>query len=438
MLQAAEVLNGIAQESKYAHGVFSIGSQDNTRYTLGRISREPDCVGRQVLVNNSLGRASNSPRILYCAHVHLPFSADIVRCLSEIAGVRLRTTERQLTYLDWDSWRKVIPPRVEVDIERDLPDNVELPWSFYIRQLKSLKKSIREFQPDILHLQESFVAKQVVTWLLGLKSLKCPLVLTVHDPTPHLGEGVQPWDKRKWLQTALRKRADRIVTTAQVNKVRLQQMIPQIDEDRIAVVLHHVLDYYKLYTPPDSRQQEANLLFFGRMIEYKGVDTLAAAWPIIRQRNSNTVLTIAGTGPALDRHIGLFQNDDRIRVINQRTSNEEAARLFTESTAVLLPYKGATQSGVIGTALAFNRACVASNVGGIGEILEDGVSATLIPPNDPDALADATLGILANPEHRKRIERNVESLAADRLSPAQLSKELAKQYEAAIESRRRA
>lgn len=390
------------------------------------------------MINSSLSRANNLLRVLYCAHVHLPFSADIVRCLSEIAGVRLRTTERQLTYLDWDSWRKIIPIEVEVDIEKDLPDNVELPWSFYIRQLKALKKSIKEFKPDVLHLQESFVAKQVALWLLGLRSLKCPLVLTVHDPMPHRGEGVQPWNKRKRLQSAIRKRADRIVTTAQANKVRLQQMIPQIDEERIAVVLHHVLDYYRLFTPPDARQQVANLLFFGRMIEYKGVDTLAAAWPKIRQKNLNSTLTIAGTGPALDKHIGAFQNDDRVRVINDRTSNEEAARLFTESTAVLLPYKGATQSGVIGTALAFNRACVASNVGGIGEILADGVTATLIPPDDPQALAEAALAMLADTENRKMIERNVECLAADRLSPSKLAKELAMQYQTAIESFRRA
>jgi glycosyltransferase involved in cell wall biosynthesis len=196
----------------------------------------------------------------------------------------------------------------------------------------------------------------------------------------------------------------------------------------IGVVQHHVLEYYRRFVPPDANQRDANLLFFGRMIDYKGIDVLAEAWPIVRKRNAAATLTIAGSGPSLDSHMDRFANDDRVTILNERVSNEVAARLLKESTGVLLPYKGATQSGVIAAAIAFGRACVASNVGGISETLEHEVSALLIPPNDPGALAGAALKLLEDVALRKGIEAKVEELGFSVLSPATLSKRLVDEY----------
>ena len=71
---------------------------------------------------------------------------------------------------------------------------------------------------------------------------------------------------------------------------------------------------------------------------------------------------------------------------------------------VVLPYRNIEQSGVLYTALAFGRPLVLSSVGGFPEIAERG-AARLVPPEDPEALAEALDELLADPAARARWRR---------------------------------
>jgi glycosyltransferase involved in cell wall biosynthesis len=371
-------------------------------------------------------------RILFNAQVHLPYLADLVRCVSAHAQCHIVTTQRQLAYLDAEGWRQIIPDSVTATIENDLPDGKKLRFSHYLRAAIQLKRTIRSFRPDLLQLQESFEAMRVIMWTVALSRVDCPIVLTVHDPVPHLGDASDSWKCKRRLQSTFRRRATRIVTTSNTNRrdlLRLQQEIPP---SRVGVVPHHVLSYYRKYSPAEALHVPARLLFFGRMVEYKGIDTLAEAWQILRNSNHDVTLTIAGSGDALKSHIGSFASDPNVTILNRYIPNEEAARLFSESQLVLLPYKGATQSGVVGAALAFGRACVASDAGSISEMVEDGKSALLVPPGEPTALAETVLNVLDNPDLRDRIEKGAAQLATGRLSPEAVSETLIEQFKIAM------
>ena len=69
--------------------------------------------------------------------------------------------------------------------------------------------------------------------------------------------------------------------------------------------------------------------------------------------------------------------------------------LASRADIVVLPYRNIEQSGVLYTALAFGRPLVLSSVGGFTEIGERG-AARLVPPEDPDELAEAITELIAD------------------------------------------
>ena len=68
-------------------------------------------------------------------------------------------------------------------------------------------------------------------------------------------------------------------------------------------------------------------------------------------------------------------------------------------------------SGVLNIAYAFGKPVVVSDVGGLDEMVENGRTGLLVPPKDPQALADAIIQLLTDPNLKEMVEKNVEQKA---------------------------
>ena len=75
--------------------------------------------------------------------------------------------------------------------------------------------------------------------------------------------------------------------------------------------------------------------------------------------------------------------------------NEEVGAYFSAADVLTLPYKSATQSGIIQIAYNFHRPVIATDVGGLGEVIVHGRTGAIVPPEDPAALADAVTEFFA-------------------------------------------
>lgn len=137
-------------------------------------------------------------------------------------------------------------------------------------------------------------------------------------------------------------------------------------------------------------------LFFGLVRAYKGLDVLLQALAVAR-RTLPVQLVVAGEfyqdRRPYEEQVAALGIGDAVRLIDRYIPNEEVERYFLAADVVVLPYTSATQSGIAQIALSFERPVIVTRVGGLPEAVRDGETGLVVPPGDPQALAEALLGI---------------------------------------------
>ena len=140
------------------------------------------------------------------------------------------------------------------------------------------------------------------------------------------------------------------------------------------------------------------LLFFGFIRAYKGLDMLLEAWADPRLGALPVKLVIAGEfyedAAPYEALIKKYDLESRIVRATDFIPNEQVVNYFCAADMVVQPYKHATQSGVSQVAYHFGRPMLVTDVGGLAELIPDGVVGYVVPPT-PRALADALVDFYA-------------------------------------------
>jgi D-inositol-3-phosphate glycosyltransferase len=136
------------------------------------------------------------------------------------------------------------------------------------------------------------------------------------------------------------------------------------------------------------------LLFFGFVRRYKGLDTLLRALPAVRAAlDPPPRLLVLGEfyegraeTAALVRELGL---GGAVTILDEYVPDEKVGRYFSACDVVVLPYKSATQSGIVPIAWQLDRPVICTDVGGLAEVVRDGETGFVVPAENPEALAGA-------------------------------------------------
>ena len=86
-----------------------------------------------------------------------------------------------------------------------------------------------------------------------------------------------------------------------------------------------------------------------------------------------------------------------VTLLDQYLPNEMLAACLDKAAVVVLPYRSATQSGVIQLAFGREKPVITTNVGGLAEVVSDGQTGLVVPPEDPAALAAAVQPFFCQP-----------------------------------------
>ena len=184
--------------------------------------------------------------------------------------------------------------------------------------------------------------------------------------------------------------------------------------DKITVIPNGInLDEFNISYSKEECKEKLGLLpdkkiilFFGNLSPYKGPDVLVRAMPKIVKDVADTELIFAGKGVMREnleiqsKKLGVGQNVKFAGFV----SDELKPLYFKAADTFVLPSTMSTESfGIVNLeAMACGVPIVASNLGGIPDTVKDGENGLLVPPGDPDALADALIYVLENEDVREK------------------------------------
>ena len=182
-------------------------------------------------------------------------------------------------------------------------------------------------------------------------------------------------------------------------------------------------------TPPDQRN--GRLLFFGRLVDKKGVDILLAAMRRLQNVRDGKMpgLDIAGAGPLEEVLRAQAADLPSVRFLGWKTPQQLTSIMRTAQAAVV-PSRIAADGdceGLPTVVLESIRAglpVVATNHAGIPEIIRDQNTGFLVPENDPDALASALLAVMQPGDHIQQMVANAQARLQKNFNAATQSKKL--------------
>jgi glycosyltransferase involved in cell wall biosynthesis len=297
---------------------------------------------------------------------------------------------------------------------------------------------VERLQPDVIHF-----LSEGISWLsfvVPFLSRRYPIVTTMHDVEYHPGDHASRRVPRCFANHLIA-RSDKVLVHGARLRRDAKQRYPKLATK--FEVMPHVLflryfDIARRNKMSRKHDRTINVLFFGRIYAYKGLDVLIRCVPLVVKSFSNIRITIAGTGEDIDKYISMMHDLSYYDIRNRHIPDEEVAELFTEADIIVFPYVEASQSGVLAIAYSFGKPVIVTDVGELASTIEDGKTGLIVPARDEGALAEAILRLARNPALRTELGNSGRIAAHGSASPKLVADIATKIYEELLVHKNRA
>lgn len=291
--------------------------------------------------------------------------------------------------------------RLRPPYNRDAPvKSIAAFYGHLLPTLIQLARLLRRRKIDLVNIHyptDQYVYFALLRLVLGFR-----LVLSVHgaDLFPR---GVP---KRRYSLTTrfLFNASDLVITPSESTLNDVVKVFPSL---RIRTrFIHNAVDLEEFCIGPEAVPQKSKyILCIANHNLKKAVDVLLRAFEKLTKTDREIDLWLVGDGPLrgelerLARELGL---GERVRFLGAR-DRESVRRYLRDCLLFVLPSRAEPFGIAILEALASRKAVVGTAVGGIPEIIQDGVTGVLVPPDDPEALCNAAQELLRNDVFRERL-----------------------------------
>lgn len=301
-------------------------------------------------------------------------------------------------------------PWLSGDLYPSVANNNELLAQYAVRCFGSIA-------PDLLHFHDWYMG---VAGLTLKKLWNVPLIATMHrmrrerDTAKLSPRSIQQIDQ---LEQDIGTEAAHIIVCSRSMGKAVHELLA-VPMERLSVIPNGVTVGPGTAGSPEKinslRQQyapagQALLIYVGPAIYSKGVLVLMRALPSILARHPNTRLLLAGDNSAslqpLAYELGVEHAVDFLGYV----SNDDRDCLYQVTDAVVIPSLAEPFGMVALEAMAAGANVIASNVGGLSEVIEHMQTGLLVEPGKPESIAQAVDMLLADPDAaRKRSQRAIE------------------------------
>lgn len=287
-------------------------------------------------------------------------------------------------------------------------DAIEVFDRFTPRPLRLLRffRFIRRFKPQIIHMQGA----QHPTLYLLLREILGALSDATFVYTP---QDVLPNRMRRRHIRMLRllySRMQHVFLNAKHNEEQVRNLFGVYGERISVLPMADITAFIRDYIPPVFPETPAGcklILCFGLIEPRKGIIYLLRAMPAILRAVPEAYLIVVGKAhddPELYRQeIQKLNIEQSVTFRPEYVSFPEMVGYFSAADVVVLPYESGWNSGVLSSAIGFLKPVVATRVGGFEEVIDDGNTGFLVPPREPEKLANAITRILSDGTLRESI-----------------------------------
>jgi glycogen(starch) synthase len=260
------------------------------------------------------------------------------------------------------------------------------------RKVAEIKRS---FQADLVHLFA--LGPSTFFHLQTRDAHPAPMLLTLHGEV--LRGNADGADSV--LERALGS-ADWVTSVSEAALRAARDLVPEIAA-RSSVAHSGVRDV--AVAPSVLPFDPPRLLCVARLVRDKGIDLALGAMALLSERFPALQMRIAGDGPAradLQAQASALGLGERVEFLGW-VRPERIADVMNSASIVVMPSRRESMPLVALQAGQMARPVAAANVGGLPEVVADGRTGILVPPEDPSALAAAIAGLLERPDHATRL-----------------------------------
>jgi glycosyltransferase involved in cell wall biosynthesis len=293
-------------------------------------------------------------------------------------------------------------------------------------------RRIRQFDPDVVFFKYwmPFFAPCFGTISRWVRGERGPRIVYICDNiVPHERRPLDSLLTRYFVSSG-----DAFIVMSEVVKEDLLQFQPRAE---VRLIPHPVYEHFGSPIPKEEArrrlvQRGLNvgegdgplLLFFGIIRPYKGLDILLKAMPGI-VRTTGARLIVAGEFySGREETLKLVDELDlrpHVTVVDSYIPTEDVALYVSASSVVVLPYRSATQSGIVQVAYQLDCPVIATDVGGLSEMIRHGETGLLVPPEDPKTLGETVTHYLESGMEstmREAVRREKAAFSWDRMAEA--------------------
>lgn len=268
----------------------------------------------------------------------------------------------------------------------------------FFSSLRSIYNVIDKLNPKIVNCH--FVDFTSIYFVILKPIFKYKIVLTCHG-----SDVVQPSSLDRASALLTFRAADRVIGVSSYLLKKAECFAPVKEK---STVIYNGIDLKFWLNTTNRSASPPVIVSVGSLVSVKGHDILIDAFKDVQSHLPGSELLLVGSGSmeeSLRKQVASLDLTGNVTFTGW-LERREIRQIHERANVFVLPSRSEGLGIALLEAMAAGLPCVATNVGGIPEVINDSTTGTLVPPNDSEALRDALLEILTDREWASRLAKN--------------------------------